>query len=82
MGKEVAMKRLLSFSQGGSCCSRWPERGLPQGRKLLLALAAAGAAFGITLLFGDAEPGRGPALHRHPYAEVLIVQQAGGRPHA
>src|SRR5262245_4719651 len=28
----------------------------------------------ITLLFVDAEPGRGPALHRHPYAEVIIVQ--------
>ena len=30
---------------------------------------------GITVLFVDAEPGRGPALHRHPYAEVLIVQE-------
>ena len=30
---------------------------------------------GITLLFVDAEPGRGPALHRHPYAEVIIVQE-------
>jgi mannose-6-phosphate isomerase-like protein (cupin superfamily) len=29
----------------------------------------------ITLLFVDAEPGRGPALHRHPYAEVFIVQE-------
>lgn len=29
----------------------------------------------ITLLFIDAEPGRGPALHRHPYAEVFIVQE-------
>lgn len=29
---------------------------------------------GITLLFIDAEPGRGPALHRHPYAEIFIVQ--------
>lgn len=28
----------------------------------------------ITLLFIDAEPGRGPALHRHPYAEIFIVQ--------
>ena len=28
----------------------------------------------ITLLFVDAEPGRGPALHRHPYAEIFIVQ--------
>jgi quercetin dioxygenase-like cupin family protein len=29
----------------------------------------------ITLLFVDAEPGRGPALHRHPYGEVFIVQE-------
>jgi quercetin dioxygenase-like cupin family protein len=29
----------------------------------------------ITLLFVDAEPGRGPALHRHPYAEVIVVQE-------
>jgi quercetin dioxygenase-like cupin family protein len=29
----------------------------------------------ITILFVDAEPGRGPALHRHPYTEVLIVQE-------
>jgi quercetin dioxygenase-like cupin family protein len=29
----------------------------------------------ITILFVDAEPGRGPALHRHPYGEVFIVQE-------
>ena len=29
----------------------------------------------VTLLFVDAEPGRGPALHRHPYAEVILVQE-------
>jgi mannose-6-phosphate isomerase-like protein (cupin superfamily) len=29
----------------------------------------------ITLLFVDAAPGRGPSLHRHPYAEVFIVQE-------
>jgi mannose-6-phosphate isomerase-like protein (cupin superfamily) len=29
----------------------------------------------ITLLFVDAEPGCGPALHRHPYDEVFIVQE-------
>jgi mannose-6-phosphate isomerase-like protein (cupin superfamily) len=28
----------------------------------------------ITLLFVEAPPGGGPALHRHPYAEVFIVQ--------
>ena len=30
---------------------------------------------GVCLIFVDAEPGRGPSLHRHPYAEVLIVQE-------
>jgi quercetin dioxygenase-like cupin family protein len=29
----------------------------------------------ITVLFVEAEPGRGPGLHRHPYAEVFIVQE-------
>ena len=27
----------------------------------------------ITLLFVDAEPGKGPALHRHPYPEIFIT---------
>jgi mannose-6-phosphate isomerase-like protein (cupin superfamily) len=27
----------------------------------------------ITIAFVDAEPGRGAATHRHPYAEVFIV---------
>ena len=30
---------------------------------------------GISLIFVDAEPGRGPSLHRHDYAEVFIVQE-------
>jgi mannose-6-phosphate isomerase-like protein (cupin superfamily) len=30
---------------------------------------------GITFLVVDAPPGRGPSLHRHPYAEILIVQE-------
>jgi mannose-6-phosphate isomerase-like protein (cupin superfamily) len=29
---------------------------------------------GFTFLLVDAGPGEGPALHRHPYPEVLIVQ--------
>jgi quercetin dioxygenase-like cupin family protein len=32
-----------------------------------------GIAF--TFLLVDAAPGEGPKLHRHPYAEVLIVQE-------
>ncbi len=27
----------------------------------------------VTLLFVDAEPGTGPALHRHPYPEIFIT---------
>jgi quercetin dioxygenase-like cupin family protein len=38
-------------------------------------LVGAEHGLGITLLFVDAEPGRGPALHRHPYTEVIIVQE-------
>ena len=30
---------------------------------------------GVTFLLVDAEPGRGPALHQHPYEEVFIVQE-------
>ena len=30
---------------------------------------------GVCLIFVDAPPGRGPSLHRHPYAEVFIVQK-------
>jgi len=27
----------------------------------------------VTILFVDAEPGRGPASHRHPYPEIFIT---------
>jgi mannose-6-phosphate isomerase-like protein (cupin superfamily) len=30
---------------------------------------------GLCVIFVDAEPGRGPALHTHPYDEVLIIQE-------
>jgi quercetin dioxygenase-like cupin family protein len=30
---------------------------------------------GACLIFVDAPPGRGPGLHRHPYAELFIVQE-------
>ena len=35
-----------------------------------------GAAHGldVTILFVDAEPGHGPALHSHPYDEIFLVQ--------
>jgi mannose-6-phosphate isomerase-like protein (cupin superfamily) len=38
-------------------------------------LVGADHGLDITILFVDAEPGRGPALHRHPYAEVFIIQE-------
>ena len=30
------------------------------------------------VIFVDAPPGRGPSLHRHPYAEIFIVQEGEG----
>jgi mannose-6-phosphate isomerase-like protein (cupin superfamily) len=33
---------------------------------------------GITFLIVDAPPGRGPALHKHPYEEIFIVQEGQG----
>ena len=30
---------------------------------------------GVCLILVDAPPGRGPGLHRHPYAELFIVQE-------
>ena len=32
----------------------------------------------VCIIFVDAPPGRGPSLHRHPYAEVFIVQEGTG----
>ncbi len=29
----------------------------------------------VSIIFVDLAPGEGPALHRHPYAEVFIVQE-------
>jgi quercetin dioxygenase-like cupin family protein len=34
---------------------------------------------GICFLLVEAEPGKGPALHRHPYPEILIVQAGRAR---
>ena len=30
---------------------------------------------GLCIIFVDAEPGRGPSRHTHPYDEVLIIQE-------
>ena len=33
---------------------------------------------GVCLILVDAPPGRGPGMHRHPYAEVFLVQSGEG----
>jgi mannose-6-phosphate isomerase-like protein (cupin superfamily) len=33
---------------------------------------------GISILFVDAPPGRGPGMHRHAYEEIFIVQEGRG----
>lgn len=30
---------------------------------------------GVCIIFVEAPPGRGPALHQHPYEEIFIVQE-------
>src|SRR3954447_7292173 len=30
---------------------------------------------GISIIFVEAAPGRGPSLHKHEYAEIFIVQE-------
>jgi mannose-6-phosphate isomerase-like protein (cupin superfamily) len=40
-----------------------------------------GAEFGgipACVIFVDAEPGRGPSLHKHPYAELFFVLEGEG----
>ena len=41
-------------------------------------LVGADHGSGLCVIFVDAEPGRGPSLHTHPYAEILIVQEGEG----
>jgi mannose-6-phosphate isomerase-like protein (cupin superfamily) len=36
-------------------------------------LVGADQGSGLCVIFVDAEPGRGPSLHTHPYEEVLII---------
>ena len=33
----------------------------------------------ISLLLVEAPPGRGPALHRHPYAELFVILEGSAR---
>lgn len=32
-------------------------------------------AVGVSFFWTDAPPGTGPRLHRHPYAEVFVIQE-------
>lgn len=36
-------------------------------------LVGADHGSGLCVIFVDAEPGRGPSLHTHPYEEVLVI---------
>jgi mannose-6-phosphate isomerase-like protein (cupin superfamily) len=36
-------------------------------------LVGADHGVGVCVIFVDAEPGRGPSLHTHPYDELLII---------
>jgi mannose-6-phosphate isomerase-like protein (cupin superfamily) len=33
---------------------------------------------GVCLILVEAPPGKGPSLHRHPYAEVFVVHEGEG----
>jgi mannose-6-phosphate isomerase-like protein (cupin superfamily) len=33
---------------------------------------------GVCVIIVEAPPGRGPSLHRHPYEELLLVQEGSG----
>jgi quercetin dioxygenase-like cupin family protein len=46
-----------------------------QRRGVIAAVEFEGEAYeaGVSFFIGDLEPGKGPPLHRHPYAETCIV---------
>jgi mannose-6-phosphate isomerase-like protein (cupin superfamily) len=41
--------------------------------KIAHELVGADHDIGVCIIFVDAPPGRGPALHKHPYEEIFIV---------
>lgn len=47
-----------------------------QRKGAIAAVEFEGAPYGagVSFFVGDLEPGKGPPLHRHPYAETCIVQ--------
>ena len=46
---------------------------LDGGSRELVGARITGGA-GVCLIFVAAQPGEGPALHKHPYQEIFIVQ--------
>jgi mannose-6-phosphate isomerase-like protein (cupin superfamily) len=50
------------------------QSGLPWSN-IAHELVGADHGLGLSIIFVDAEPGRGPSLHTHPYDEILIIQE-------
>jgi quercetin dioxygenase-like cupin family protein len=46
----------------------------PQGAIATVALEGEPYGAGVSLFLGDLLPGKGPALHRHPYPEICLVR--------
>jgi mannose-6-phosphate isomerase-like protein (cupin superfamily) len=44
------------------------------GRIAAVEFEGADYGAGLSFFIGDLEPGRGPPMHRHPYAETCIVR--------
>jgi mannose-6-phosphate isomerase-like protein (cupin superfamily) len=45
-----------------------------RGRIAEVEFEGADYGAGLSFFIGDLEPGRGPPMHRHPYAETCIVR--------
>lgn len=46
---------------------------LPKGRIAEVEFEGSQFEAGISFFIGDLEPGEGPPLHKHPYAETCII---------
>jgi quercetin dioxygenase-like cupin family protein len=46
----------------------------PRGAIAAVAFEGEPYGAGISFFLGDLPPGEGPALHRHPYAEICLVR--------
>jgi mannose-6-phosphate isomerase-like protein (cupin superfamily) len=52
-----------------------PKDQLPFSRIASEFVGADHGAVGVSLLFVEAPPGRGPSLHRHTYHELFLVEE-------